>query len=194
MVQRVPLGPGRSQIAPPVANTVNARAPLARPRIPSVNTKRVISRIVPPTIVVQHEEDDIRANESQSEMDVEEDVATVDCETEADASLLNGEQEVEAMVGVESSEEEDIEETTQPPPAKVQRVWPEVATDRRLRCEKEVQAIRDMFQDEVDMYDPTMVSEYAEEIFEYMCDLEVCSRFFSVGSHCADYGPLLRRK
>ncbi|KAF8227262.1 hypothetical protein L208DRAFT_1297353 [Tricholoma matsutake] len=105
-------------------------------------------------------------------MDVEEDVATVDCETEADASLLNGEQEVEAMVGVESSEEEDIEETTQPPPAKVQRVWPEVATDRRLRCEKEVQAIRDMFQDEVDMYDPTMVSEYAEEIFEYMCDLE----------------------
>jgi hypothetical protein len=112
-------------------------------------------------------------------MDVEEDARTINREAEAEASLLNCEQEVEAMVGVESSEEEDIEETTQLPPSKVQRIWPEVSTDRRVRCEKEVQAIRDMFQDEVDMYDTTMVSEYAEEIFEYMCDLEVCFSFLS---------------
>ena len=116
-------------------------------------------------------------------MDVEEDVATVHREPAAEASLLDGEQEVEAMVGVESSEEEDINETSQLPPAKVQRIWPDLSTGRRARCEKEVQAIRDMFQDEVDVHDTTMVSEYAEEIFEYMCDLEVC--FCFLGSRLA---------
>lgn len=161
-----------------MANAVNARAPLARPRIPSVNHKRVTSRIVPPPIIVQDEEDDIRPNEPQSEMDVEEDVATIHPGPEAEASLLNGEQEVEAMVGVQSSEEEDVE-NAQLPPAKVQRIWPEISTSRRVRCEKEVRAIREIFHDEVDMYDTTMVSEYAEEIFEYMCDLEVYFCFLS---------------
>jgi hypothetical protein len=116
-------------------------------------------------------------------MDVEEDVPTIDRE-EADASLLNGEQEVEAMVGVENSEEEDIEEIAELRPAKVQRTWPEISTDRRVKCEKEVQAIREVFEDEVDMYDTTMVSEYAEEIFEYMCDLEVSSPPASVMLPC----------
>lgn len=32
-----------------------------------------------------------------------------------------------------------------------------------------------MFEDQVDMYDTTMCSEYAEDIFEYMNELEVCS-------------------
>jgi hypothetical protein len=108
-------------------------------------------------------------------MDIEEDIPAVDREAEADASLLSGEQEVEAMVGVENSEEEDIEEEAEIRPAKMQRTWPEISTDRRVRCEKEVQAIREVFEDEVDMYDTTMVSEYAEDIFEYMCDLEVRS-------------------
>ena len=36
-------------------------------------------------------------------------------------------------------------------------------------------AIRETFEDEVDPYDTTMVSEYADEIFEYMADLEVRS-------------------
>jgi diphthamide biosynthesis methyltransferase len=110
-------------------------------------------------------------------MDVEEDVATIHRKPEAEVSLLNGEQEVEAMVGVESSEEEDIENAQ--PPVKVQRIWPEISTSRRVRCEKEVRAIREMFHDEVDMHDTTMVSEYSEEIFEYMCDLEVCFCFLS---------------
>jgi hypothetical protein len=181
-VQRVPLGPGRSQIAQPVANVINARAPLARPRIPNANVKRALPRIAAPTVVVR-DEDGIRQTEPHSEMDVEEDVPTIDRE-EADASLLNGEQEVEAMVGVENSEEEDIEEIAELRPAKVQRTWPEISTDRRVKCEKEVQAIREVFEDEVDMYDTTMVSEYAEEIFEYMCDLEVSSPPASVMLPC----------
>jgi G2/mitotic-specific cyclin 2 len=87
-----------------------------------------------------------------------------------------------------------MEETTQLPPAKVQRIWPEVATDRRIKCEKEIQAIREMFQDEVDMYDTTMVSEYAEEIFDYMCELEVCFVAQRWSCYRADYGLSLRRR
>lgn len=119
------------------------------------------------------EEEDVRLAEPQSEMDVEEDIATNARETETEASLALGEQEVEAMIGVEDSEEEELDDTAQQPPAKIQRIWPEVSTDRKHKYQKEVQAVREMFEEEVDMYDTTMVSEYAEEIFEYMCDLEV---------------------
>ncbi|KAF9476696.1 hypothetical protein BDN70DRAFT_811890 [Pholiota conissans] len=90
-----------------------------------------------------------------------------DCDD--DVQLVN-EQEVEAMIGVHDSESE--EELDEPRYEKPPRVWPEVSTERALRYEKEVQSIRERFEDEVDMYDTTMVSEYAEEIFEYMCDLE----------------------
>ena len=38
---------------------------------------------------------------------------------------------------------------------------------------RQVQTIRDVFVDEPDMHDTTMVSEYAEEIFQYMSELEV---------------------
>ena len=42
-----------------------------------------------------------------------------------------------------------------------------------LRYQKEIEQIRAGFRDEVDMFDTTMVSEYSEEIFEYMSKLEV---------------------
>lgn len=99
---------------------------------------------------------------------------------EAESSLIKGEEEVEAMVGVEvesSEEEEELEETAKVEP-KPPRVWPEISTERAERCRREIDAIRETFDDEVDMYDTTMVSEYSDEIFEYMCDLEVgCGHF-----------------
>ncbi|KAF8962771.1 cyclin-like protein [Flammula alnicola] len=104
-------------------------------------------------------------------MEVEDDAAR-DYE---DDELLVNEQEVEAMIGVDESEveeEEDDVAALPPTEAKPPRIWPEVATERALRYKKEVQAVRERFEDNVDMYDTTMVSEYAEEIFEYMCDLE----------------------
>lgn len=172
--QRVPLGPGRAQVAPPVANAINARAPLIRTQrqIPVLNNRR-ISRVVPePVIVAPQEEDD---EDMEDEMDVEEDdeVVVVECEAEAEESLLIGEQEVEAMVGVQDSDEEEVEETAKVAGSKPPRVWPEVSTDRAMKYQREVQAIREVFEDEIDMYDTTMVSEYADEIFDYMCELEV---------------------
>ncbi|TFK40299.1 cyclin-like protein [Crucibulum laeve] len=107
-------------------------------------------------------------------MDVEEDMAAAQQDLEDDVNLLVNEQEVEAMIGVDDSEDEELEvtEIAKVPEPKAPRVWPEVSTDRKLKYETEVHAIRAAFEDEVDMYDTTMVSEYAEEIFEYMGDLE----------------------
>ncbi|GLB40187.1 putative cyclin family protein [Lyophyllum shimeji] len=169
LAQRVPLGPGRGQVAPPVADAVHARAPPTRVRVPAITNKRV-TRLAPPAVVVQ-EVDEIRNDEAQIAMDVEEDLAAAAREAEIEADLLQGEEEVAAMVGVEDNEEDD-ETAHQPPPAKVQRIWPEVSTVKRLRYKSEVEAVHEMFEDRIDVLDPSMVSEYSEEIFEYMCDLE----------------------
>ncbi|RDB25905.1 G2/mitotic-specific cyclin cdc13 [Hypsizygus marmoreus] len=168
LAQRVPLGPGRGQVAPPVANAVNARVPVIRARIMAGVNKR-IPRVAPPTVSAQ-DVAEARHDEAHVEMDVEEDIAA---EREAaEASLIRGEDEVEAMIGVDESDDEDFEETAQMPPAKIQRIWPEVSTDRARRYRQEVDTVREVFDDQPDIYDPTMVSEYAEEIFEYMTELE----------------------
>ncbi|KAF8896264.1 cyclin-like protein [Infundibulicybe gibba] len=167
--QRVPLGPGRGQVAPPVSNTVHARAPLGRARIPLAN-KRASRPPLEPVAVL---EEDIHIHEAdvRSEMDVEEDLANSADEAETEANLA-GEEEVESMVGVDSEDEGATEHTTRVRQAKTPRVWPQVSTDRALRYKKEIDSVREVFGDEVDMYDTTMVSEYSEDIFEYMCELE----------------------
>ncbi|KAJ7773200.1 cyclin [Mycena metata] len=170
VAQRIPLGPGRSQVAPPVANTVHARAPTSRPLRPTVPAlaRRAI-RIVPPPVVVDQDEQE----EEEQGMDVEEDEG-VDLELDAAEEELVDE-EVDVMSGVEDNEEDQLEDELEEETAtagKPSRVWPDVSTERALQYQKEVQAIRDAFQDDVDIYDTTMVSEYAEDIFEYMNDLE----------------------
>jgi G2/mitotic-specific cyclin 2 len=109
----------------------------------------------------------------QDDMDVEYDPVA---EREADVnSMIAGEQEVEEMVVVEADvhDDEGEEETAKVYEAKPARVWPEVSTERAEHYKREVKKIRDTFEEELDMDDTTMVSEYAEEIYEYMCELEV---------------------
>lgn len=109
-------------------------------------------------------------------MEIEEQQPEIFDEPEEQASLLTGEQEVDAMLGldseIEDTEAEDTAKVTASAP-KPPRIWPEVSTDRAVRYKREVDAIREVFEDEVDVYDTTMVSEYAEDIFDYMCELEV---------------------
>lgn len=183
--QRVPLGPGRAVVAPPLANPVNARVSVARARAVYTATRRALrvsTSISQPAVVPTPDEVDVVKDLPTSEMDVEDDPADG---SEEDEIEVANEREVETMIGVEHSDEEE-EQQEQPqhedPPqeSKLPRVWPEVRTERGQRYAKEIQAIRETFHDEVDMYDTTMVSEYAEEIFEYMCDLEVC--------FCSDQG------
>jgi hypothetical protein len=110
-------------------------------------------------------------------MDIEDEDA--DPEHETEHSLIVGEREVEAMVGLDDSEEEEVEETEETEKAAVAlpkrgRVWPDVSTDRAERYRREVDTIRRTFEEgEIDIYDTTMVSEYSEEIFDYMLELEV---------------------
>lgn len=163
----MPLGPGRSQVAPPVANTVNARAPPVRARI-SVATglkrpTRYLSERLKEDIEVKEEDEHV--------MDLETDL---DDEQNYEEAIVVKEQEEEPMLMEESEPEEQMEPSTAMKPL---RIWPEFATEPAHRFRNEVQAIRESYNDVVDMFDTTMVSEYAEEIFEYMGDLEV--RFFS---------------
>lgn len=170
LAQRVPLGPGRSQVAPPIANTVTARAPPGRARQSAATGLKRPTRYFSERI---KEDIDILVKEEEDEhvMDLETDLDDVQTYEE---EIVVKKQE-EPMLMEESEPEDQMEPSTAEKPP---RVWPEFATEPRHRFRDEVQAIRESYHDVIDMYDTTMVSEYAEEIFEYMGDLEV--RFFSI--------------
>ncbi|KZS92347.1 hypothetical protein SISNIDRAFT_412759 [Sistotremastrum niveocremeum HHB9708] len=51
--------------------------------------------------------------------------------------------------------------------------WPQIPRAQADACAKRVAEIQSTFHDEVDMWDTTMVSEYADEILQYMGELEV---------------------
>ena len=83
--------------------------------------------------------------------------------------------EVEAMVDVDDYAEEAEVEAAAVDEPRGPRIWPEVGTARAHKFHAEVERIRETFQDEIDPLDTTMVSEYADDIFEYMQELEVGS-------------------
>ncbi|KAI6003422.1 cyclin-like protein [Pisolithus marmoratus] len=77
------------------------------------------------------------------------------------------------MVDVQETEIEVAEIAGKMPTApKSPCVWPDIDTDRAMRHHKHVAKIQESFEDEVDIYDTTMVSEYADDIFQYMSELE----------------------
>ncbi|KAH6908989.1 cyclin [Coprinopsis sp. MPI-PUGE-AT-0042] len=164
--QRVPLGPTRTvTVASTVRESVsNTRIPSVRPRIPSGN-KRISRSSVTESIVYQ----DPVEEDHHVQMDVEESEVEDHRYADDDVDLAAAEEEVAAMVEADSDSEADLQAT---PEVKAARVWPEVSTERAQRYQREIQEIRKRFEDEVDMYDTTMVSEYAEEIFEYMEEME----------------------
>ena len=167
MAQRVPLRPGRSQVAPPVANAVTARAPPVRARLSvAVGIKR------PTRFVSERIREEIKVKEEE-DMEVERDLDDVQHYED-----VVKEQQEEPMLMEECEPEDEMEPPTATKPA---RIWPEFATECAHRYREEVQTIREGYHDVVDIYDTTMVSEYAEEIFEYMGDLE--ARFFLIPSN-----------
>lgn len=173
LAQRVPLGPGRGVATQGATYTGTVRGLTSRAR-QSITVKRA-SRIV----VEENIEEEIEAAKTDallSEMEVEDDAGR---DYDEDDLLVN-EQEVEAMVGVEddvdthAQQDDDDELDVLPPPKeKAARIWPEVSTERAQKYRKIVQNVRERFEDEVDMEDMTMEPEYADDIFQYMCDLEV---------------------
>lgn len=51
--------------------------------------------------------------------------------------------------------------------------WVKMGVEDQEEVEAVLGEVRDNFQDEVDLWDTTMVAEYAEDIFAYMEELEV---------------------
>lgn len=164
LAQRIPLGPGRGQVAPPVANTIHAaRVPISRARMPVATAPKRASRIIAEQI-----REEIKEVDPPSEMEIENEHVARDYDEEDRAVIERG-----TMIDIDDSETED--EVAGPPSAnpRLHRYWPEIDTVRAEKFRKEVEAIREAFTEEVDMYDTSMVSEYSEEIFEYMSQLEV---------------------
>ncbi|KAI0072746.1 hypothetical protein K474DRAFT_1604498 [Panus rudis PR-1116 ss-1] len=80
-----------------------------------------------------------------------------------------------SVTTLQEEEEEEVEEAMAADEEEMEkpvRYWPEVSTARAERFKKEVDTVREIFQDELEEHDTTMVSEYADEIFEYMNELE----------------------
>ena len=69
-------------------------------------------------------------------------------------------------------EDEDAEDETEDK-VPVQHIWPALSPNAAARLKNEIDQIQKTFHDEVDMFDTTMVSEYSDDIFDYMSDLEV---------------------
>lgn len=82
------------------------------------------------------------------------------------------------MIEVVDSEEEDSSAFAALPSVTQQEyIWPEVSPAHAARYAAEVQVLREQFREEDEEHDSTMVSEYAEDIFAYMDQLEVCYFF-----------------
>lgn len=170
-LKRKSIGPQRVAVTTAAvrARTSAIRAPRTS-LLPSKRNPTMASLPASNLIIAVDEE----YEEKQNSMDIEE-PQQFD-EPEPEASLLVAEQEVQDMVEYVSEHEDEIEESAKLAAApKPERVWPEVSTDRRAKYRREVDAIVEVFEDSVDMFDTTMVSEYAEDIFEYMEELEVSS-------------------
>lgn len=139
------------QRVPPVSRPVSSQSVRSIPSRPSsIRVAQSVSQVVnlaPP--VVQ--------DEDEQSMDIEEVVQ------EDPRELINAIREVETMIEDEYHHYDDHTEY----------IWPEAAPERAEKYRRQVQAVRDVFVDEPDMHDTTMVSEYAEEIFQYMSELEV---------------------
>jgi G2/mitotic-specific cyclin 2 len=174
--QRIPLGPSATR----------TRSSISRPPrvslIPARRHSRSVSQEPAPALIIPVDEEE--EEEKYNDMEIEEPEPEIFDEPEAETSLIIGEQEVEAMVDLheseveeEAQEEEVAEPATEPKPP---RIWPEVSTNRAERYRREVDAIREVFEDEIDVYDTTVVSEYAEDIFDYMGDLEVGYRLVPI--------------
>ncbi|KAI0346135.1 hypothetical protein BDW22DRAFT_722216 [Trametopsis cervina] len=96
-------------------------------------------------------------------MEVEVHAATEEQFSEEDDDSFAIAREIEAMVDVQAEPEFE---------GKPIRVWPELATERANRYRREIDAIREQFPEEPLEDDMNLVSEYTDEIFEYMAELE----------------------
>jgi hypothetical protein len=134
-----------------------ASRPVSSQSIHSISSRPSSIRVAQSISQVVNLAPPVVEDEDEQSMDIEEVVH------EDPRELMRAIREVETMIEDDHQRYDDHAEY----------IWPEASPERAERYRRQVQAIRDVFEDEPDMYDTTMVSEYAEEIFEYMSELEV---------------------
>ncbi|KAF5367401.1 hypothetical protein D9758_003776 [Tetrapyrgos nigripes] len=183
VAQRVPLGPGRAPAAPPVANVAPVRAHPPRATLPptsiSFNQPKRLPRIE--SVASIQEETARNVVHDDVDMDVEEDEPPVIplseepdalsdilvehyIASEADTNMI--------LIEAEEDSEDDLPSGIKLESRRAPKIWPDLATAQKAKCQRKVQTIREVFEGDDEEFDPSMVSEYAEEIFEYMSHLE----------------------
>ena len=53
--------------------------------------------------------------------------------------------------------------------------WLRMSPEEELAARQELMVVKDTFQDDIDMFDTTMVAEYADEIFAHMEEMELAT-------------------
>ena len=165
--QRVPLGPTKvsTTVAPSQVHARPVPARVYRPHIPLPTTRRIPvpqEPLVPVAVPEVHED----------VMDVEAHPAThvVDQYASEEDELQLSDREEELLQ--DEDDEGEVSEDEEPL-AKRPRIWPDISTERAQRYRREIEDIKEHFHDEIEDHDTTMVSEYADDIFDYMQELEV---------------------
>ncbi|KAG8863184.1 methyltransferase protein [Tulasnella sp. 330] len=147
--------------------TKNASGAPVRPlpsRVRTLNTSNLVAAPKPADDVMEIEE--VNDNGGDTELD-EPKEAGMEVLEEANEDEID-EQEVHARVTrVESVQ--IVEQIAEPD----EDDWTFASPATNARYQSAVEDIRATFKDEIDEFDMTMVSEYSQEIFEYMAKLEV---------------------
>ena len=138
----------------------------------SLPTQRVFSQ---PEPTVVHVEGVTHLGGADDDMDVE-DVYDTRRDSMDDVVVI-GDDELENMID-EQDRAEVIEKLVPAEESEApQYIWPDVSPNRAVKYQHEVDEVRQKFDAEDEEYDATMCSEYADEIFQYMTDLEVRFHF-----------------
>lgn len=135
------------------AAPVEARAPL-QSRIN--NAPHVPARVIAP---VPHR---AKPHVLDASVPMSDDLSEMDVDTKRPRDVPSTVEEEESLEDVSDEEEEDEDEDD----------WLRMSEEAAVAAEQELAMVRSAFKDDVDMFDTTMVAEYADEIFAHMERLE----------------------
>lgn len=149
-----------------VRSTLLQRPPLA----PTLPPQRVFSR---PELTAVHLEGAAHLDGLEDDMDVEE--APTTKRDSMDDVVIVADEELDNMIE-EQDRAEVLENLVPDENAEVpDYTWPDASPNHAAKYQREVEEVRARFDAEDEEYDATMCSEYADDIFVYMTDLQVRS-------------------
>jgi hypothetical protein len=146
---------------------VRGSLPQRPPLCQALPAQRVFSQ---PEPTVVHVEGVAHLGGAEDDMDVED---VHDTRREMDDVVIVGDEDLENMIDEQDSAEvieklvpAEESEASEP-------IWPDVSPNHAVKYQHELDEVRRRFDAEDEEYDATMCSEYADEIFQYMGNLEV---------------------